>query len=105
MHEEPNERLERLATDLDIVARHLTRDETTRADLVQEMACHLLTLPPGQTRAWYLSRAGDYAKKFLQRRVIDAPLDRRGRPDLTRRTVCVGGLHELDRLHQRRRAA
>ncbi|MFH1730713.1 MAG: hypothetical protein ABIF82_03550 [Planctomycetota bacterium] len=101
----PGARCRRLMRDMDILAFRLARDPSAKDDLKQEMACHLLTLPPGQTRAWYLSRVGDHAKKHVGRCLIDAPLGPRGRPILERQTVAVGGLRELDHIHRRQRVA
>ena len=95
---DPQTRLNRLGPAIRVLALHLTKDESTTADLEQEMACHLLALPPGHTRAWYLSRVGDHARKYLGRCIVDAPLGPSGWPILARRTVAVGGLHELDHL-------
>ena len=94
-------RLESLAKDIDVLAFKISRDRSTKEDLKQEMACCLLALPPGQTRAWYLSRLGDHAKKYFGRSILDAPLGKCGRPILERQTVPVGGLAELDRIHRR----
>ncbi len=91
-------RLAELAQGVDVLAFRIAPDRVTKEDLKQEMACFLLTLPPGQTRAWYLSRVGDHARKYLGRRIIDAPLGPQGQPILERRTVAVGGLAELDRI-------
>ncbi len=96
--EQTDVRFERLNRDIDFLAFNITRAASTRDDLKQEMACLLLTLPPGQTRAWYLSRLGDHARKYWGRRIVDAPLGRNGRPIMERRTTPVGGLAELDRL-------
>lgn len=97
--------LARLRRDIEVVAVHIARDSATKEELAQEMACRLLSLPPGQTRAWYLSRVGDHARKYWARTIIDAPISHKGYPILERRTVCVGGLRELDRIHRRQRAA
>ncbi|MFO7898089.1 MAG: hypothetical protein R6V58_03400 [Planctomycetota bacterium] len=91
-------RLHDFKTSIHRLARSITRDEHTRQDLEQEMACHLLTLGGGQTRAWYRSRLCSRARDYRDRRVIDAPLGNDGRPALDRQTVCVGGLAELDHL-------
>ncbi len=96
--------IRQLDRDIDILAFLVARDHADKLDLKQEMACLLLCLPPGQTRAWYLSRVGDHAKKYLGRHIIDAPLDKSGRPLLDRRTVSVGGLRELGRLCRREAA-
>jgi len=94
-------RLAQLRGGIEILALHVSKDPTIQDDLKQEMAARLLTLPSGQTRAWYLSRLGDHARKYLGRCIIDAPLDRSGRAILDRQTVTVGGLAELDRLWRR----
>jgi len=104
MNMQPDQRFEQLRPDIRILAVHVAKNRATAADLEQEMACHLLTLPPGQTRAWYLSRIGDHAKKYWGRRMVDAPLGPDGRPILKRQTIAVGGLHELDHLLRRHAA-
>ena len=96
--EQPAKLIKWLRRDIEIVAVHIANDADSKFELQQEMACELLSLPPGQTRAWYLSRVGDHARKYYFRKMQDIPLNHRGRPVLDRRTVCVGGLTELDRL-------
>jgi len=103
-YDNPATRCRLLMRDLDILAFRLARDPSTKDDLKQEMACYLLTLRPGQTRAWYLSQVGDHAKKYVGRSMIDAPLGPDGRPILTRKVICVGGLRELDQIHRRQAA-
>ena len=94
-------RIERFRKNIRTLARRMTKDRATAADLEQEMICCLIALPPGQAPAWYLSRVGDHAKKYWGRRIVDAPLDRSGRPILARQTIAVGGLAELNHLYNR----
>lgn len=104
LHAPPCALVDRLKKDIEIVAVHIANDPDAKTELQQEMTCRLLSLPPGQTRAWYLSRIGDHARKYYFRRMMDVPLNHRGRPMLERRTVAVGGLAELDRIHRRQAA-
>ena len=86
------------------IALSLTRNEDRLQDFEQEMACHFLTLPPGHTRSWYLTRLCSRVRDYRDRKMIDAPMGDNGRPIPGRRTICVGGLRELDQIHRRQAA-
>jgi hypothetical protein len=96
--------LKRFDRDIRMIACRFARDRATRNDLQQEMRLCLMALPEGKPRAFYRISLARCAHDYWARRVLDAPLDRQGRPILERRTVTAGGLAELDRLHQRRAA-
>jgi hypothetical protein len=105
MTQAPDDLLSQLWDDIETVAVHIATCEEEKAELQQEMVCELLTLPPGHTRAWYLSRMGDCARKYYYRTMQDIPLNHAARPVFERRTLYVGGLAELDRISRLRRAA
>ena len=90
--------------DIDVIACRLARDESTRDDLRQEMRVCLLSLPAGKPQQFYRAALKRCAFAYWAHAVVDAPSDRCGRPILSRRTRCVGGLAELDRIHQHRAA-
>ena len=91
--------------DINMIANALAHDDASRQDLRQEMKCRLLTLPQGRARRFYLHSLRNAALRHWGRKMIDAPLDRAGRPILERRTRAVGGLVELDCIHRRQSAA
>ena len=93
-----------LKSDIGRIAARVARDRNTRADLRQEMTCHLLTLPAGRSRSFYVRALGMHAFNYWGRSIVDAPLGPGGRPILARQTVAVGGLHELDHLCRRHAA-
>jgi len=97
--------LERMARDVTSIAARLAGDNATREDLAQEMFCLLITLPPGRPRRFYLRALNRRAFNYWARRVVDAPMKNTGEVLLGRRMICVGGLRELERIHQRQRAA
>jgi len=97
-------RLVRMAADISRIAAWLATDETTREDLRQEMLCYLLTLPDHRPRRFYLRALGARAHNYWARSVLDAPMKKTGKVLLDRQTVYVGGLHELDALHQQQAA-
>lgn len=94
-----------LAARIRVIASALADDAMTREDLLQEMFCELCAMPDGQTRSWYERRLADCARTYWARKIVDAPLGPTGWPDLDRRTVAVGGLAELERIHCAQRAA
>ena len=94
----------KLERDIGRIAARVARNADVRAELRQEMRCCLLTLPPGKSRSFYLRALGRHAANYWGRTIIDAPLSRWGRPILDRRTICVGGLRELDQIHRRQAA-
>ena len=93
-----------LRREIQVIAAQLVSDEHSRADLRQEMWCHLLDLPRGQARKFYARAARRHAALYRARTMIDAPMGDDGWPILHRQTVTVGGLPELDRIHQRQAA-
>lgn len=95
----------KLERDIGRIATRVARNASVRADLRQEMRCYLLTLPPRKSRSFYLRALGIHAFNYWGRVIIDAPLDPTGRPILERQTIAIGGLAELERIHQRQRAA
>lgn len=90
--------------DIGLIAFGIARDRADFEDLRQEMWCELLTLPTGHPRRFYLAALRRLALRYWGRSIIDAPLDPSGKPALHRRTICVGGLRELDRLCRREAA-
>ena len=95
---------QKLERDIGRIAARVTRNASARADLRQEIRCHLLTLPPDKSRSFYLRALGFHAAKYWGRTIIDAPLSRWGRPILNRRTIAIGGLRELDHAYGRKAA-
>jgi len=94
-----------LQREIEVIAADLASDEHSRADLRQEMWCHLLPLPRRQAKKFYARAARRHAALYRARTMIDAPMGDDGWPILHRQTVTVGGLPELDRIHRRQRAA
>jgi len=90
---------------INVIAAELAHDECTRMDLRQEMLIHFMKLPAGKSTRYYERALRNRALTYWARRVLDAPISDAGWPILERQTVCVGGLTELDRLHQSRHAA
>jgi hypothetical protein len=97
-------RSDAIRRDIDVIACRFAKDETTRQDLRQEMLCHLLALPTGKVRAFYMRSLARRAHTYWERTIVDAPLGPDGRAILERRTICVGGLRELDQIHRRQAA-
>jgi hypothetical protein len=96
--------LERASSDIGMIARRFATGRASREDLRQEMLCHMLTLPEGQARRFYLKSLRRCAYNYWARKIVDAPSSNTGKVLLDRQTVAVGGLAELDFIHQRQAA-
>lgn len=90
--------------EIDVIAARLSKYEDARLDLRQEMVCHLLALPVGQAKRFYARSLQRHATLYYARVLLDAPMGKNGWPILERKTVPVGGLAELDRIHRRQAA-